>query len=731
MPKKLRLGLSRVLRSKKSRATVPRPTQEPQRSQSILENQEFEDNQQLQQALIESLHGALEQEKGAAAAKLSDKDEQIKQMQQTVTQLSIIGDKRAQQAVLISQNLEALKGQLKEYQVSLARTVEKQVQTEKELEDATALILAAVSGDLTRPDLRHLHNQSWATVLARERAKAKEHIKSLEENIESATAFADKLKQQLEDQGQWYQEMLKKIKASNPLNVSTARQLIAYKDLSHQFAAMETVDPALNERAKQITSISQLTTDLLGAQLSEEQVKSFLREANDPSFDLTTQMCRICALPKIYAPRNPSLSEFSRVLPVEHTGRRWLRCPAPDCPEPVLNINNRVEFRQLLELLGDRNVEDHLARYDSTCTLRYRVGEMWCDPFPEFQDFHLAARLHDQLRDSGAMVSLQDALENQVTPSLLSKPGNLRMIDIEHDGRSVRLPLLTRLFRRQSTPRECGYCTEEFFEINFGSPMRWVHATRGFQGDWIWQVMNFPLKLEETCGHPIDFCTACFDRHVKAKLEEDGRAGCDKIACPHPDCGRLLTYEEIRLYAQKTTFTTYDQYLNLNALSQCPNFRWCLKPDCNNGQLYDLEDDQDLPLGGPLIRCGACDFEMCYTHSVPWHKGQTCAQYTSEHIDPNSQLSRDWIDANTKNCPKCNVSINKGDQCFHMTCACGHGFCWLCLADWELIRPNPETYNQDAHKEGCYFRTTQVRPTQLTGTTLNEALRAARRRNRS
>lgn len=348
------------------------------------------------------------------------------------------------------------------------------------------------------------------------------------------------------------------------------------------------------------------------------------------------------------------------------------------------------------------------------------------------------------------MFSFQDPEETQVTASLFSKPDDLRMIEADDAGMSVRIPLFTALFRRQTTPKECVFCTEEFFEIDFGSLQNWLDATFGFEGDWMWEVMNFPLKLAQTCDHPVDFCTGCFDRHVKAKLEDDGRAGCDKIACPHPGCGRLLAYDEIRLYAEECTFVTYDQYLNLNALSQFPNFRWCLGPDCENGQLYDLEDERDLPRGGPLIQCEECQFAMCYTHSVPWHKGQTCKQYASEHTDPNSQLSRDWIDENTKNCPRCSVPINKGDQCFHMTCKsdrlyhhitslailtpsrignCGHEFCWLCLANWNLIRPDSGTYNREAHEEGCYFRTSELKPTQLTGTTLNEALEL--RRNRS
>lgn len=58
---------------------------------------------------------------------------------------------------------------------------------------------------------------------------------------------------------------------------------------------------------------------------------------------------------------------------------------------------------------------------------------------------------------------------------------------------------------------------------------------------------------------------------------------------------------------------------------------------------------------------------------------------------------------------------------------CRYEFCWECLADWKLIAPDdPEddTYNVEAHKTACPFRTNGVVPTHISGTTLEEALRS-------
>ncbi len=190
----------------------------------------------------------------------------------------------------------------------------------------------------------------------------------------------------------------------------------------------------------------------------------------------------------------------------------------------------------------------------------------------------------------------------------------------------------------------------------------------------------------------------------------------------------------------------YDRYLLLKSMSKHPNFRWCIQGSCDNGELYEDGDE--------FIRCGACDFEMCYRHQLPWHDGFTCDEYDSqrEHGDPAFSHTQDWLDQNTKPCPgpSCGVNITKGEGCFHMTCkckfvawgtliridadvgkqfagsSCNYEFCWECGADWTLIWDRGlNRYNTGEHKEGCFFLTSNVSPTQIMGTNLNEALENA------
>lgn len=54
----------------------------------------------------------------------------------------------------------------------------------------------------------------------------------------------------------------------------------------------------------------------------------------------------------------------------------------------------------------------------------------------------------------------------------------------------------------------------------------------------------------------------------------------------------------------------------------------------------------------------------------------------------------------TNKCPKCEIPIEKTTGCPHMTCPCGHQFCWFCLKDYFSTANN--VYSVHEPKE-CAF----------------------------
>ena len=71
----------------------------------------------------------------------------------------------------------------------------------------------------------------------------------------------------------------------------------------------------------------------------------------------------------------------------------------------------------------------------------------------------------------------------------------------------------------------------------------------------------------------------------------------------------------------------YDAKQMQEMLSTMPNFARCLGPNCSSGQIHDGGDEQ------PIMTCISCQFKTCYTHQLPWHDGQTCAEYDDMHAE--------------------------------------------------------------------------------------------------
>jgi hypothetical protein len=124
-----------------------------------------------------------------------------------------------------------------------------------------------------------------------------------------------------------------------------------------------------------------------------------------------------------------------------------------------------------------------------------------------------------------------------------------------------------------------------------------------------------------------------------------------------------------------------------------PDFRWCSHPGCGSGGL--------VPPEYSFFQCEHCGNKTCCRHRVPWHRDLSCAEYDARQSQ-NDVATNSYLQRETKVCPKCQaVSAKKKKGCDHVTCLCGHEYCWRCLADFEPIRKE----GNHRHKVGCahYF----------------------------
>ncbi|EGC29258.1 hypothetical protein DICPUDRAFT_43095 [Dictyostelium purpureum] len=175
----------------------------------------------------------------------------------------------------------------------------------------------------------------------------------------------------------------------------------------------------------------------------------------------------------------------------------------------------------------------------------------------------------------------------------------------------------------------------------------------------------------DECFHR--FCNGCLEQHFSTQIFN---GGVKNIRCPDPDCGRLVSYHEVKHNVDTSTLSKYEEFLLQISLSEDPNFRTCPRSNCNTALIGDPD--------APMIVCPkeSCKFAYCFNCKDAWHSDITCEQYKrwKEENDQAERKFQEWSRANTKPCPKCNSKIEKNGGCNHMTCKrCSHEFCWLCL----------------------------------------------------
>jgi len=192
------------------------------------------------------------------------------------------------------------------------------------------------------------------------------------------------------------------------------------------------------------------------------------------------------------------------------------------------------------------------------------------------------------------------------------------------------------------------------------------------------------------CTH-APYCVTCLRSHFSEEI--NGKGNVITLKCPALSCRIKPSTEDLLKVLPKSTYERYDRILLNVYLESLDDFRWCSKKGCGSGGLGSSDS--------PIMICEN-SHKTCFTHNEPWHEGYTCREWDEEKDRMKEQGAVDddetWVELNTKPCPKCSFPIEKNGGCIHMTCKCGHEFCWMCNG----------TYGRDArrglycdHKPGC------------------------------
>lgn len=158
------------------------------------------------------------------------------------------------------------------------------------------------------------------------------------------------------------------------------------------------------------------------------------------------------------------------------------------------------------------------------------------------------------------------------------------------------------------------------------------------------------------CGHR--FCKACWIEYLTTKIMEEGL--CKSIACAAHGCDILVDDVTVMNLLTEPRVRTKYQQLITNSFVECNRLlRWCPSADCSYAVKVQYVDARP-------VEC-KCGHVFCFECGEQWHDPVQCRLLRKwiKKCDDDSETSN-WIAANTKECPKCNVTIEKDGGCNHM-----------------------------------------------------------------
>ncbi|KAH8318390.1 hypothetical protein KR074_002827 [Drosophila pseudoananassae] len=178
------------------------------------------------------------------------------------------------------------------------------------------------------------------------------------------------------------------------------------------------------------------------------------------------------------------------------------------------------------------------------------------------------------------------------------------------------------------------------------------------------------------CAHR--FCLSCWREYLTTKIVAEGLG--QTISCAAHGCDILVDDVTVTKLVQDARVRVKYQQLITNSFVECNQLlRWCPSVDCTYAVKVPYAESRRV-----LCKCGHV---FCFACGENWHDPVRCRWLKKwiKKCDDDSETSN-WIAANTKECPKCSVTIEKDGGCNHMVCKnqnCKYEFCWVCLSTWE------------------------------------------------
>ncbi|XP_028838779.1 E3 ubiquitin-protein ligase RNF14 [Denticeps clupeoides] len=230
-----------------------------------------------------------------------------------------------------------------------------------------------------------------------------------------------------------------------------------------------------------------------------------------------------------------------------------------------------------------------------------------------------------------------------------------------------------------------------------------------FDGKVFSCAICFTEKLGSSCLYFKEcqhvYCKTCMAEYFQIQIR-DGNVQC--LNCPEPKCTSVATPSQVKLLVGEEEFARYDRLLLKSSLDLMADVVYCPRRMCCTAVM--VEPDTTMGI------CPACQYAFCTICKRGYHGLSHCMASAEElrglrdeYLSATDEVkkflekrygkqviqraveesfSRDWLQENCKNCPRCGTNIQKVYGCNKMTCtSCKQYFCWLCLGTLSRVNP--------------------------------------------
>ncbi|EIN11480.1 hypothetical protein PUNSTDRAFT_83105 [Punctularia strigosozonata HHB-11173 SS5] len=215
--------------------------------------------------------------------------------------------------------------------------------------------------------------------------------------------------------------------------------------------------------------------------------------------------------------------------------------------------------------------------------------------------------------------------------------------------------------------------------------------------------------LSLDCAHA--FCTGCWNAYMTSKIRGEGE---HVIRCMAEGCQLVANDDFVRkaLGDDTATWQRFQELLVRDYVAANKRLKFCPYPSCNyTVSCPAASTKSSLATIVPTVTCGGnAAHQFCFGCDIDAdHRPCVCAvakMWLKKCADDSETAN--WIKSNTKECSKCQSTIEKNGGCNHMTCKkCKHEFCWVCMGPWSEHGTSWYSCNRFDEKAGVDARDAQ------------------------